>query len=113
MSLHDKLFDFANLGQRLNDFGIKINRSALYDLNRIRNDIEHFYSDEPREAVREAIAKGFPVAADLFRLAGEAPHEVLGNAWEVMLEVRAVYDREFDACRATYAKIQLDIGYSG
>jgi hypothetical protein len=34
--------DFSNLGTRFSDFGLKIDQSALKDLNRIRNDIEHF-----------------------------------------------------------------------
>ncbi len=97
--------DFATIGGRFKDFGLSIDQAALNDLNRIRNDIEHYYTDEPGEVVREAIAKAFPVVTDLFRLAGEKPHEVLGDAWQVMLDVRAVYEQELDACRATFEKI--------
>lgn len=90
--------DFATIGQRLNDFGLRINQSALNDLNRIRNDVEHYYTDRPHEAVRVAIAKAFTVATDLFRLAGVEPHEVLGEAWEIMLEVRAVSPVHYHRC---------------
>jgi DNA-directed RNA polymerase subunit RPC12/RpoP len=55
--------------------------------------------------VREAIAKAFPVAVDLFRLAREEPYEVLGDAWQAMLEVRAVYEKEVQACRASFEKV--------
>jgi DNA-directed RNA polymerase subunit M/transcription elongation factor TFIIS len=97
--------DFSNLGERFKDFGLKIDNAALIDLNRIRTDIEHFYTNESREKVREAIAKAFPVAVDLFRLAKEEPHEVLGNAWQAMLDVRAVYEKELQACRASFKKV--------
>lgn len=98
----ERTIDFATIGDRFRDFDLPINQSALHDLNRIRKDIEHYYTDENREAVREAIAKAFPVVTDLFRLAKEPPHELLVEAWTAMLEVRAVYEHELDACRATF-----------
>jgi transcription elongation factor Elf1 len=79
---------------------------ALKDLNRIRTDIEHYFTDESRETVREAIAKAFPVVVDLFRLAEEIPHEVLDEAWQTMLEVRAVYEKELENCKASFGKIK-------
>ncbi len=101
--------DFETIGKRFKDFGLAIDQSALKDLNRIRNDLEHYYSDKSHEAVREAIAKAFPVVADLFRLTGEAPHEVLGNAWKVMLDVRDVYERELEACRQTFENVEWPV----
>jgi hypothetical protein len=97
--------DFSTLGERFKDFGLKIDRSALDDLNRIRADIEHYYTNESRETVREAIAKAFPVVVDLFALAEEQP-QVLGDAWSVMLDVRAVYEKEVERCRVTFDKVE-------
>jgi plasmid stabilization system protein ParE len=102
----NQTIDFSNIGSRFKDFGLRIDDAALKDLNRIRTDIEHYFTDESREAVREAIAKAFPVVVDLFRLAEEIPHEVLGEAWQTMLEVRAVYERELENCRASFGKIK-------
>ena len=98
--------DLSTIGQRFKDFGLRINRNALGDLSKIRNDIEHRYPKEPAKSVRRAIAKAFPVAAELFRLAGEEPHTVLGEAWETMLEVHEVYEQEHDACRATFGNVE-------
>jgi DNA-directed RNA polymerase subunit RPC12/RpoP len=98
--------DFSNIGSRFKDFGLPIDDAALKDLNRIRTDIEHYFTDESRETVREAIAKAFPVVVDLFRLAEEIPHELLGEAWQTMLEVRAVYVKELENCRASFGKIK-------
>jgi hypothetical protein len=97
--------DFSNIGSRFKDFDLRIDNAALKDLNRIRTDIEHYYTAESRETVREAIAKAFPVVVDLFHLADEVPHEVLGDAWQTMLEVRAVYEKELESCRASFGKI--------
>ncbi len=101
-----RTIDFETIGTRFADFGLPINKLALDDLKRIRTDVEHYYTDKPREAVREAIAKAFPVVADLFRLAEEVPSEVLGDAWRIMLDVRAVYERELEACRQTFGNLE-------
>ncbi|MDP1748339.1 MAG: hypothetical protein Q8L22_02695 [Reyranella sp.] len=97
--------DFGTLAKRFADFGLKIDQKALSDLNRIRNDIEHFYTSQSHSAVRAAVAKSLPVVAGLFRLARVEPSNALGNAWSVMLEVKAVYDQELLACKETFKKI--------
>src|SRR5215472_14961286 len=102
----NQTIDFSNIGSRFKDFGLRIDDAALKDLNRIRTDIEHYFTDASRETVREAIAKAFPVVVDLFRLAEEIPHEVLGEVWQTMLEVRAVYEKELENCRASFGKIK-------
>lgn len=97
-----RTIDFNDLGERFKDFGLPIDQGALRDLNRIRNDIEHLYTNAARDALLEAIAKALPVVVDMFRLAGEDPRAVLGEAWQVMLDVRNVYDRELAECRRTF-----------
>ena len=56
--------DFTTIVERFRDFGLGIDEAALNALSRIRNDVEHYFSDKPHEAVREAIAKTFPVVAN-------------------------------------------------
>jgi hypothetical protein len=108
-SAGNQTVDFSTLGERFKDFGLKIDQSALKDLNRIRTDIEHYYTNESRESVREAIAKAFPVVVDLFSLEAEAPHEVLGDSWQTMLDVRAVYQRELQACEEAFEELKARI----
>jgi hypothetical protein len=98
--------DFETISKRFADFGLQIDKAALTDLNRIRTAIEHHYTEQPSQAVREAIAKAFPVVVDLFRQAREEPFDVLGDNWQVMLDVRAVYERELDACRKTFEHLE-------
>lgn len=93
--------DFHTLGKRFKDFGININTKDLDELNRLRNAIEHRYSDKPAEAVREAIARAFPITVAMLQHIGEHPADVLGEAWSVMLEVRELYETERTRCRAT------------
>jgi hypothetical protein len=98
----DKTIDFSDIGKRLKDFGLPIDQNALTDLNRIRSNVEHSFSSVPHSVMREAIARAFPVVVDLFRLAREQPHTALGDSWQVMLDVRAVYEKELAACRRSF-----------
>ena len=102
----EQTIDLVMIGSRFKDFGLSIDHAALKELGRLRNDIKHRYSKEPHETVRHAIAKAFPVAAQLFRLTGEEPRNLLGEAWETMLEVRTVYEQELNACRATFDRVK-------
>jgi hypothetical protein len=105
LASNNKTIDFNELGERFKAFGLKIDRSALADLNNIRNDMEHFYTNATSKKVREAIARGFPVVVDLFKLLREEPSKHLGASWETMLDVKSVYDTELAECEASFAKV--------
>jgi hypothetical protein len=105
-----RTIDFNEIGERFTNFGLKIDQAGLRDLYRIRNDIEHLFTQATRQTVREAIAKAFPVVVDLFRLADEDPRAALGNAWPVMLEVKAVYDRELTECQKSFEDVEWQSG---
>jgi len=102
MSPGNRTIDFNEIGERFAVFKLKIDRPALNELNRIRNDLEHLYTQANRDTVREAIAKAFPVVIDLFRQMKEDPRAHLGDCWTTMLDVKEVYDRELKQCRATF-----------
>jgi len=97
--------DFNTLSRRFKDFKIPIDTKGLQELNGLRNHIEHRYTDEPAQAVREAIARAFPITVAMFQQAGEHPADVLGEAWPIMLDVRALYEAELARCRATLAGV--------
>jgi predicted RNA-binding Zn-ribbon protein involved in translation (DUF1610 family) len=99
---NNKTVDFNELGERFKAFGLSIDRSKLGDLNSIRNDMEHYYSNASSKKVREAIARAFPVVVDLFSSLKEQPNEHLGDSWAVMLGVKELYDRELKQCTETF-----------
>lgn len=105
----ENTIDFAEIGERFNDFGLRVDQSSLKDLNRIRNRFEHYFGDESHEAVREVIAKTFPVVVELFRMAKEMPHKTLGSAWEIMLNEKEIYEQELDRCRRSFEAIEWPI----
>ena len=105
----ENTIDFVAIGKRFNDFGLRIDQSSLKVLNRIRNHLEHYFSDEPHEAVREAVAKTFPVVVELFRMAKEMPHEALGSAWETILNEKDIYEQELGMCQKSFEAIEWPV----
>lgn len=97
--------DFATIARRFKDFDLTIDQNALADLNRIRNDVEHYYTETPKETVREAVAKGFPVVVQLFEQIGEHPKVHLSDAWDIMLDTKALYEAELKACKETFETV--------
>jgi predicted RNA-binding Zn-ribbon protein involved in translation (DUF1610 family) len=102
----NRTIDFNEIGERFKAFNLKIDHASLKDLSRIRNDMEHLYTQANRETVREAIAKAFPVVVDLFRQINEEPHEHLGESWTVMLNAKQLYERELKQCTETFDGIE-------
>ncbi|SFI64671.1 hypothetical protein SAMN04515648_0955 [Phyllobacterium sp. CL33Tsu] len=97
--------DFVTIGKRFKDFGLSIDQKALEELNRLRNDVEHLYTQKPDHAMREAIANAFPVVVQLFAHMDESPGAHLGQAWHVMLDAKALYETELKSCRETLSEI--------
>lgn len=98
--------DFVTIGRRFKDFSLAIDQKALAELNRLRNDVEHLYTQTPDEAVREAIANAFPVVVQLFEHMELMPGDFLHKAWPVMLEAKALFERELMACRGSFSQVE-------
>jgi len=96
--------DFVTIARRFKDFGIpldKASEAALKELNTVRNEIEHRYTNKPSDVVREVIARAFPLTVQLFRIIGEDPRARLSEVWPTMLEARDLYAAELTRCRET------------
>ncbi|MHC2400283.1 ssDNA-binding Zn-finger/Zn-ribbon topoisomerase 1 [Bradyrhizobium barranii subsp. barranii] len=101
----NKTVDFMEIGDRFKTFSLKIDKAALADLNRIRNDMEHYFTNASGKKVREAIAHAFPVVVDMFKQLHVEPSKHLGKCWDTILEVKTVYDQEVAECRASFDKV--------
>lgn len=102
--------DFQQIAERAKDFGVSIDHQALRQLNSLRNDIEHHYTNQTSNAIRAAISAGFPVVASLFRQMDESPVAHLGEAWAIMLQTKETYDQELASARATTESIRWNSG---
>lgn len=98
--------DRHQLLERLNELGVKIDAKALNSLAEVRNEIEHKFPSRPHEALKEAIAKAFPLIVNLIRVHLDAdPAVVLKDAWTVMLDTRELYEEELANCRQTLSNV--------
>lgn len=100
-----KTIDFDTLGKRLGEFGVHIDRKDLHGLNNVRNDVEHYFTKDSTTVVRTHIAKAFPIVSALFRHARLEPQKLLGEAWQFLLSIQAVYEQESKECRQTFTQI--------
>lgn len=97
--------DFDELGRRLKDFN-GIDLKDMRRLKEIRNDVEHRATDQPPLALREHVAAVFPTVVQLFRHIGEEPGEALGESWQVILQVRHIYEAQAKECQGTVKAIK-------
>ncbi|MBD2093602.1 hypothetical protein H6F90_00335 [Trichocoleus sp. FACHB-591] len=102
-----KTVDVQEIKERFSNLGIKIDSKNFDDLNQLRNDIEHYYTDKSADAVREIIAKSFILIRDfIYEHLDEQPHQLLGEeCWKSLLKTAEVYAVEEEACRKSLEQI--------
>jgi|AGTN01.2.fsa_nt_gi hypothetical protein len=102
--------DFREVGVRLKAFGIPLEKDdlkRLEELQQLRNNIEHKFTEEPHKVVQELIANVFPVVLKLFYLCHEDAQDSLGEAWQVMVEISDAYKVELAICRTSFENVSF------
>jgi hypothetical protein len=82
----------ANLNQiktRFDSLGIKVDLKRLEKLAAIRNDLEHYYTSESKDTLREALSNTFIIIRDFItNELSEDPLQLLGEkCWNRLLKV--------------------------
>ncbi|WP_236209799.1 hypothetical protein [Pseudomonas tohonis] len=97
-----KTVEVHDIIDRLDSLGVKgVDWKLLKNLQDIRNDIEHYYSQLPVERMKEAIANALHLITQFCEphLDGR-PVDILGQeCWDLMLSVTAVFEAELTACQ--------------
>jgi hypothetical protein len=103
----DKTVDVHTIEKRFKDLKIKYDWKRFQELNKLRNNIEHYYADKSSSAVREVIVKSFLIIQDFIsRYLEEEPFNLLGEeCWETLLETEEVYKAEEENCRQSWEKL--------
>lgn len=97
--------DLDELKERFKHFSLTWPEGNIQRLQKLRNDFEHYHSQEPHQAIQEAIASCFPIVSGFFDILQTNPAEVLGPAWEVMLEEEVFFSREKAACVKSFRNL--------
>jgi hypothetical protein len=96
-----KTVDVQSIKERFQSLKVSVDWGRFDEINKLRNDLEHYYTAESPDAVREVVAKSFLLIRDfLHDYLKLDPQETLGeNAWAILLEVSEVYCAEESACK--------------
>lgn len=97
--------DLQELRERFGGFGLKWPDGNIKDLQKLRNDFEHYHSKAPKETIRQTIAACFPLVEGFFAILELSPSAMLGGTWDVMLAERAFFEKQKAACDATLEKL--------
>jgi len=95
-----KTVDISQIKQRFENLGVKADWRRFEAIRKRRNDIEHYYSTEKHDTIREIISGAFIIVRDFIRdeLNGD-PRELLGDeCWQVLLQESQVFESERQAC---------------
>lgn len=100
----DKTVDVHTIEKRFKSLNIKYDWSRFKELNKLRNNIEHYYTDKSPSAVIEVIVKSFLVIQDFIsQHLEEEPCDLLGEeCWQTLLDTAEVYKAEEENCRQSF-----------
>lgn len=104
-----KTVDLQEIKERFSSLKITVDWKKFDELNQLRNNIEHYYTDKSPDAVREVIAKSFILIRDFISDGlDEEPHQLLGDAcWQALLKTADVYEAEEAACKQSFEDIEF------
>lgn len=102
-----KTVDVQEIRNRFDGLGIKVDWKKFEELNRLRNEVEHYYTDKSPDAIREIVARSFILIRDFIsEHLKEEPYNLLGNeCWQALLNTADVYAAEKEACSVSLKKI--------
>lgn len=99
--------DVYEIETRFKSLKIQVDWPKFRELNQLRNDVEHYYTEKSPNAVREIVAKSFVLIRDFIdQHLEQEPLKLLGDeCWQALLKTAEVYAAEEDACRQSLEKI--------
>ncbi|WP_054906972.1 MULTISPECIES: hypothetical protein [unclassified Pseudomonas] len=103
-----KTVEVADLISRLDSLGVKdVDWGLLENLQRIRNDAEHYFTAVSASQMKEAIANSLRLIVQFCRPhLGADPRGLLGDeCWQSLVDVEQVYADELAACRKSMDEV--------
>lgn len=96
--------DLKDIKDRLENLGVNVDWNRLEEIQRLRNDLEHYYTDKSPNMVREILAKSFLIIRDfLTNELGESPVSIIDrDLWPIFLEIEEVFFAEQKACKDSF-----------
>ncbi|MGF1693993.1 hypothetical protein [Photobacterium kagoshimensis] len=91
---------------------VNVDWQRFNEVNKLRNNLEHYYTEQSPDAVREIVSKSFLLIRDFtVNELEENPVSLFGEeCWQSLLNVADVYEKENTECRASLDKIDWKYG---
>lgn len=105
-----KTVDAQQIRERFEALGISVRWERVEAINTFRNDIEHYYTQLSGDAIRALLSNSFLVIRDfLSQHLAMDPKGFLGDeAWNTLLSVSEVYEKEKQECVEIIESITWD-----
>lgn len=99
----EKTVDVFQIKERFKSLEIKVDWKSFDQVIKLRNTIEHYYTEDSTPAINEIVAKSFLIIRDFCNDQLNAqPIELFGQeAWDVFLNAEEIYQKEKVACTAS------------
>lgn len=109
---HKNTVNISDIQQRFKDFNLKIDWKRFDNVVLLRNDIEHYFTEESKDSITEIIASSFVLINDFVRNhLDEDPQEVFGQeVWETLIEAKDVFDAEKNICMESLGQAEWEYG---
>jgi predicted SprT family Zn-dependent metalloprotease len=100
----------AEIEERFKALSITTDWKRFDKINRVRNEVEHFYTNLTQAALQGLIADSFLLIRNFIQSElGAEPHDLLGDqTWQTMLHVSEVYEEEKKQCAELLDKINWE-----
>lgn len=91
-----KTVDVQQIKDRFKEFDIKVNWNAFDEINGLRNNIEHYYTEKSPAVVNEVISKSFKIIRDFCVVYLEDEPAIMfgASSWSIFLEADEIYQSE-------------------
>lgn len=97
--------DLNDLQIRFKDFGLDWPKINIVDLQRLRNNLEHFHSFDTLGQIQQIIAGCFPLVEAFLEIIGDEPIEILEDSWKVMLDEKSFFNEKKKSCDISFSRI--------
>ncbi len=108
-----KTVDVQSIRERFDSLDVSVDWQAFDAINRIRNEIEHYYTTANNKAIQEAIAKSFAIASEFLttQLQVDPKSQFSQRTWDVFIDVKDVYQKEKANCVQSQTNIDTESDY--
>ena len=94
--------------ERFDSIGISVNWKRVDSINKFRNNVEHYYPNLSKDAMRDLLSNSFLVIRDFVsQHVNIDPKDFLGeDAWKTLVSVREVFEKEKEECTQIIESIE-------